>query len=166
MADLNRRGAFTALGQRTVHGLADLLGIEPAHARRLVIAADNVGPRVDLQGQQLPPLLPATATVFAAGQASLAHVQVIAALMASATAAHLTPDLAAGAEEQLAAQITHFTPAQLRTWGQQLLELLDQDGAEPDDRDPEPVNDLRLTPNPRGPGGSSRPGSTTRPCTS
>jgi hypothetical protein len=103
----------------------------------------------------LPPLLPATAAVFAAGQASLAHVQVVAALMASATAAHLAPDLAAAAEEQLAAQITHFTPAQLRTWGQQLLELLDQDGAEPDDGvDPEPVNDLRLTPNPRGPGGS------------
>ena len=155
MAELNRRGAFATLGQRTVQGLADLLGVEPAHARRLVIAADNVGPRVDLQGQQLAPLLPATATVFADGRAGLAHVQVIAALMASATAAHLTPDLAAAAEEQLAAQIPHFTPAQLRTWGQQLLELLDQDGAEPDDGvDPVPVNDLRLTPHPRGPGGS------------
>ena len=29
VAELNRRGAFTALGQRTVHGLADLLGVEP-----------------------------------------------------------------------------------------------------------------------------------------
>jgi hypothetical protein len=154
VAELGRCGVFAALGQRTVNGLAELLSIEITHARRLVLVADAVAPRVDLQGQQLPPRLPATAAAFTDGRASLAHVQVIAALMASAAAARLSPDTHTKAEIQLAAQTGMYTPAQLRSWGQQLLELLDQDGAAPDDVEPEPVNDLRLTPHPGRPGGT------------
>ena len=154
VAMLERGGVFAALGQRTVNGLAELLSIEHAQARRLMLVADAVAPRIDLQGLELPARLPATAVVFADGHASLAHVQVIAALMNSGAAIRLPPDTQVDAEKQLAAQISNFTPAQLGTWGQQLLEMLDQDGPEPDDRDPEPVNDLRLSPNPHGPGGS------------
>jgi 5-methylcytosine-specific restriction protein A len=69
---------FARLGQRPVTALADLLGVEHVEARRVVIAAEQVIPRVDLQGQVLPARLPATADAFAAGQTSVRHVEVIA----------------------------------------------------------------------------------------
>ena len=153
VAVMQRRGVFARHGQRAVTALADLWGVERVEARRVVVAADLATPRVDLQGQVLPAQLPGTAAVFAAGDASLRHVDTIARLMASPAARRLPPPVWAGAEEQIAAHAADYTPTELRNWGRDLLELLDQDGAEPDERDPEPINDLSLTPNPEGGGG-------------
>jgi len=153
VAELQRRGVFAERGQRPVTALSDLLGCEQFEARRVVVAADQVVPRVDLQGQVLPARLPATAAAFTAGAASLRHVQVVARLMKGATAEHLTPEVRTGAEEQIAAHTGDYTPTELRTWGAQLLDLLDQDGAEPDDREPAETNELFLTRHPDGSGG-------------
>ena len=60
-ADLLRRGAFAERRQRPETALADLLGIERADARRIVTAAEQVCPLIDLHGQARPPTLPATA---------------------------------------------------------------------------------------------------------
>jgi hypothetical protein len=136
VAALQRRGVFAQLGQRPVTALADLLGVEHVEARRVVTAAEQVIPRADLQGQVLPARLPATAEAFAAGQASVRHVEVIARLMGGAAAGRLTPDTWQSLEEQLAAQVANYTPTVLRDWGSKLLNLLDQDGARPDDRGP------------------------------
>jgi 5-methylcytosine-specific restriction protein A len=57
----------------------------------------------------------------------------------------LTPEQWAGAEEQLAAKAELYTPSELQAWGAALVEALDQDGAEPDDRPPPQVNELHLT---------------------
>ena len=148
VAELLRIGAFAERGQRAETALADLWGVERGEARRVVLAAEQVGERVDLQGQVLPPRLPATAAAFAAGEASLRHVEVIARLMGGATAGHLPPEVAAEAEVQIAARTADYTPTELRTWGAQLLELLDQDGAEPDDHQPEPVERAGVDPQP------------------
>jgi hypothetical protein len=59
----------------------------------------------------------------------------------------------AGAEAQLAEKAGEYTPRELQVWGTALVELLDQDGADPDEREPEPVNELHLTPNANGIGG-------------
>jgi hypothetical protein len=59
----------------------------------------------------------------------------------------------AGAEEQIAPHAGEYTPTELRVWGAKLLELLDQDGAEPDDREPAETNELFLTRHPNGSGG-------------
>ena len=142
VAALQRRGVFAQLGQRPVTALADLLGVEHVEARRVVTAAEQVIPRADLQGQVLPARLPATAQAFAAGQASVRHVEVIARLMGGAAAGRLTPDTWQTVEQQLAAQVGNYTPTVLRDWG---ANLLDQDGARPDDRDPREGNELRLT---------------------
>ena len=40
---------------------------------------------------------------------------------------------------------TDYTPSELHAWGTALVEALDQDGAEPDDRPPPQVNELFLT---------------------
>ncbi len=66
-------------------------------------------------------------------------------MLGSAAAERLTPDQWAPAEEQLAARAGDYTPAELHAWGAALVEALDQDGAEPDDRPPAQVNELHLT---------------------
>ncbi|MCE3554126.1 13E12 repeat family protein [Pseudonocardia sp. RS11V-5] len=145
-ADLQRRGVFAERGYRSPTGaLSDLLGWERFQARRRVIAAENVCAQIGLDGSVLPARLPATATVFAAGEAGLRHVEVIARLLDSGPARRLPAETWAGAEVQLAANAANYTPSELHTWGTQLIELLDQDGPEPDDSPPVQLNELRLS---------------------
>ena len=151
---LERRGTFAERGYSSVAaGLGDLLGWERHEARRRVVAAEQVCARVGLDGAELPARLAATAEAFAAGAITLRHVEIIAGVLATPSAARLAPEVWAGAEAQLAARATEYPPSQLRAWGAALVEALDQDGAEPDDRPPPPVNELHLTPNATGAGG-------------
>jgi len=154
VATLDRRGAFAERGYKSAAGaLGDLLGWERFEARRRVTAADHVCPRVNLDGTALPARLAATAEVFTSGRTGLRHVEVIAKVLATAAADRLTPEVWACAETQLAEKATVYTPSELQAWGTALVEALDQDGAEPDDRAPALVNELRLTRNPNGAGG-------------
>ena len=69
---LARRGGFSERGYRSIPmAVAELMGCEPFEACRRVIAAEQVRPRVGLDGGMLPPGLPATATaaVFESGHA-------------------------------------------------------------------------------------------------
>jgi Domain of unknown function (DUF222)/HNH endonuclease len=155
VATLQRRGAFTDRGYKSTAGaLADLLGWERFEAHRRVHAADHVCPRIGLDGTELPPRLAATAKVFDAGQARLRHVEVIAKLLDSPAAHRLTPQVWAAAEATLAEKATEYTPTQLQSWGTELIEKLDADGPEPDDRPPAPVNELHLLPHRGRPGGT------------
>ena len=145
VATLERRGTFTERGYKSAAGaLGDLLGWERFEARRRVVAAEHICPRTGLDGTTLPARLPATAAGFTAGQASLRHVEVIARVLASAPACRLAPEVWAGAEVQLAAKAAEYTPSELQAWGTALVEALDQDGAEPDNRSPAQVNELHL----------------------
>jgi 5-methylcytosine-specific restriction protein A len=83
--------------------------------------------------------------VFADGRASLRHVEVIARVLDTPSARRLAPEQWAGAEAALAAKTADYTPTELQAWGSALVEALDQDGAEPADRPPAPVNELHLT---------------------
>ena len=69
----------------------------------------------------------------------------IARVLASRPAGRLSPDAWAGAEAQLAGKADQYTPHELQQWGTALVELLDQDGEQPDDRPPARVNELFLT---------------------
>ena len=145
VADLVRRGVFTERGYRdAVTALADLLGWDRAEARRRVSAAEQVCPRTGLDGSPLPARLPATAEKFAGGAASLRHVDVISRVLASPAARRLAAEVWAGAEVELAGHAEQYAPAELLEWGSRLVDTLDQDGPEPNDRPPDPVNELRL----------------------
>src|SRR3954447_6112861 len=149
VAALDRPGGFAAAGyKRPNWAVASVLTVEQGRARAITRAAERVCPRVDLQGQVLPAVLPATAVVFAAGAASLTHVAVIGRLLDGAAARRLPPAIWAGIEEQLATHADEYTPAELRAWGARLIDACDQDGPAPDDdeRAPVQVNELRLTP--------------------
>lgn len=154
VAAMERSGVFTEHGyRRPESAVANLLTVERGRARRVVTAAESVCARVDLQGQVLPPRLPATAAAFSSGRAGLRHVDVIAAVMGSPAARRLDPDTWAGVEAQVATLADEYTPSELASWGTKLVEVCDQDGAEPDDGPPAPANELRLT---RSSGGGGR----------
>jgi 5-methylcytosine-specific restriction protein A len=146
VAALERRGTFGDRGYKSTAGaLRDLLGWERFEARRRVTVAEHVTARIGLDGGALPARLPHTAVAFERGEASLRHVDVVARVLATSAAGRLTPEQWAGAEEQIAAKTTDYTPSELHAWGTALVEALDQDGAEPDDRPPPQVNELFLT---------------------
>ncbi|GAA1306226.1 HNH endonuclease signature motif containing protein [Pseudonocardia xinjiangensis] len=145
VATLERRGTFAERGYTsTPAALGDLLGWERFEARQRVVAAEQVCPQVGLDGTALPARLAATAEVFAAGATGLRHVAVIARVLASPAAERLSPQVWAGAEAQLADKAAVYTPSELQAWGTALVEALDEDGPEPDDRPPAPVNELHL----------------------
>jgi len=153
LAALERRGVFAERGYKSASAaLSDLLGWERFEARRRVVVAEQVTPRGGLDGTPLPARLPATAKVFATGATSLRHVETIARVLGTDAAARLSPERRAGAEQQLAAKADVYTPSDLLAWGTKLVEALDQDGEEPDDRPPARVNELRLTRLPSGGG--------------
>jgi len=145
VADLLRRGTFAERGYRnSVTAVADLMGGDRAEARRRVIAAEQVCPRAGLDGAVLPAKLPATAQQFATGAAGLRHVEAIVRVLASPSAQRLSPTVWSGAEAELAAHADRYIPSELHEWGGRLVDTLDQDGPEPDDRPPRPVNEVRL----------------------
>ena len=119
----------------------------------MVAAAEQAVARVDLLGQPLPAQLPATAAAFEGGEIGLQHVTVLHRLLTSQSASRLAPEVHADAERELAGLAGVFTPSELRSLGAQLLDRLDQDGAEPDEGGPEQVNELFLTPDRVGGGG-------------
>ncbi|MCE0768511.1 HNH endonuclease [Pseudonocardia kujensis] len=156
VAELDRRGTFAEHGYASpTRALQDLLRLDRGVAAQRVAVAEAVGaraglagaglPGAGLPGAGLPAKLPATAEVFAAGDTSQAHVAVIARLLASPPAGRLAPEIWAGAEIQLADAAAVYTPRELQQWGTALLEMLDEDGPEPDDGPPPQVNELRLT---------------------
>ena len=154
VAVVERRGFFTDRGYKsTPAALMDLVGWEQFEARRRVVAAEQVGARTSLDGTVLPPRLPATGDAFSEGRASVRHVEVVARVLGTRAAGRLTPQQWAGVEQQLAAKTEEYTPTELHRWGSALVEMLDQDGEQPDDGPPPGVNELFITRNPTGSGG-------------
>ncbi len=154
-AELSRRGTFTERGYRTAAGaLSDLVGWDRFESRRRVTAAEQVCPRIGLDGTVLPARLAATAAVFAAGGCGLRHVEVIAKVLGTPAAGRISPEAWAGVEAELADKAPLYTPHDLQAHGTALVELLDQDGPEPDDRGPDPVNELHLNRRSDGNGGT------------
>src|SRR5581483_7421381 len=158
VGELIRRGAFTAHGYtRPEYAIADLLGWDRRPARRRVRLAEQVCPRSTLDGQPLPALLPATATVFAEGRITVAVAEAIVAVLTGPAALRLPTDIWAAVEEQVAhyAATHRLTPVDITGWARQLVQAYDQDGPPPE-HEPELVNELRLSRKPCGTGGCIR----------
>jgi 5-methylcytosine-specific restriction protein A len=155
LADLERRGVFAERGYRSsVTALGDLLGWERFDARRKLLAAEQIRPRIGMDGTPLPPRLSATAAVFDDGAASLRHVEVIARVLGSPAAGRLSPEVWASAEAVIAGWIPDCTPHEVHARAVQLIDTLDADGPEPDDRPTPQLNELHLHRNADGVGGS------------
>ncbi|MFL0286722.1 DUF222 domain-containing protein [Mycobacterium sp. SMC-21] len=119
----------------------DRLGLE--ESRRRVRHAELLGPRWSLTGEPLPPLRPHVAAAVAAGAINGDHVDVIESFF---TKLPTWANLVAVDEAELAlvAAARNLTPESLRSVVTRKLYELDQDGPEPDGRDPEPYRDRAL----------------------
>jgi hypothetical protein len=146
VGDLLRDGEFAVRGYRSpARALSDLLGCDTFAARRRVRVAEDVCPRTTLDGQPLPPRLPATRVEFAAGKIGLRHAEVIAEALRTPAARRLDPAVWAGAEEKLAEQARLYRPSELAVFALDLITALDQDGPGADDDEPGQVNELTLS---------------------
>jgi hypothetical protein len=153
-AELSRQGAFASHGYRSpVPALMDAFGWERVEARRFTVAAESVHPSTSLTGESLPPRLPATALAFTAETISVRHVDTIARLLDTGAARRLDPPTWAEAEIELARYAVSCTPFELQRFGVKLIDTLDVDGAEPDDRVRDQVNELHIKPFKTKPGG-------------
>jgi 5-methylcytosine-specific restriction protein A len=154
IAGLDVDGTFAERGYtRPGFAVADLLGCDNAVAVRRVKVAEQVVERRTLDGQVCPPRLAATAAALAAGEVSLRHVEVITDALATPAAGRLTPHVWAGVEEQLAKSATLYRPRELAGFALELIDTLDQDGAEPDDQELPQLNELHFSRNAAGAGG-------------
>ncbi len=77
--------------------LADMLRISRREAKRRLRDAEQLAPRYTLTGQELPPLLPATATAWEAGLLDVEHLRVIQKFFGELPD-HVTPAEVAKAE--------------------------------------------------------------------
>ncbi len=132
--------------------IRDRLGSE--NARRRVRHAELLGPRWSLTGELLPPLRPHVAAAVAAGAINADHVDVIESFFAKLPAwARL--DALDESELALVAAARNLTPEALRSVVKRKLYELDQDGPEPDDREPDCDRDRALVLSKQRPDGSS-----------
>lgn len=135
IAQLDERGVAGELAARdTATLLAQLLRIDPAEARSRCAAASELGPRRTVTGEPLGPLFPVVAAAQAAGDLSSTHARVIttgiAALPAETEFAH-----GRTLETEMVARAREHDPRTLAQQITRLLDRLDPDGPEPEDRE-------------------------------
>ncbi len=151
IAELERLGLAAVTGDRSTERLLqENWRLDPSKAARLVAEAEDLAPRMTLHGQPLPPRLPCTATVLAAGEISPEHVAIIRRTMTKIhRMEHVDPAEVPAADAYLAQNATLFPPAILRRLADALLRRLDPDGAAPDE-DADLFDDLKMTAGPDG----------------
>ncbi|OBA60251.1 maturase [Mycobacterium sp. 1100029.7] len=116
-----------AVGGPIYKVIADRLRISYAEARRRARDAEQLSARLTLTGQQLPPVLPATAVAWRNGILDPQHLRVIQ------TFVHDLPDatpvvIVENAERFLAQQATKLRPDQLEKAAQRIALHLNPDG--------------------------------------
>jgi hypothetical protein len=117
----------TELGGKLPSALADQLRISRAEASRRIHEAADLGQRRALNGEPLPPVLPATAEAQRNGEVGAGHVAVIRSFW------HRLPDFVdietrAKAEAQLARLAGEHRPDELAKLADKLTDCLNPDG--------------------------------------
>lgn len=114
--------------------LTHRLGISSADAGQRLAEAAELGPRLSITGETLPPVLPTTAAAQARGEIGSDHVAVIRSFMDHLPAA-VDGATREHAEAQLGGLAGGLTPEGLRKIAHQLMAMINQDGSLEDERD-------------------------------
>lgn len=135
IAELDARGTARERGfAATADLLVAQLRIDRGEARARVTAAEDLGPRRDLTGQALEPILPAVAAASTEGLISAAHARVVAQTLDA-----LPHPVAAERDREielfLVEQAAQFEPRTLRLIARRLLDTVDPDGTLSDETD-------------------------------
>nr|MDQ2957826.1 13E12 repeat family protein [Actinomycetota bacterium] len=129
VAELEARnvpGRYVVRGSRQF--LAGLLNLSPGEAGVRVRQAHELGSRVTLTGDVLPPLLPVTAQARVAGAITGRQVEVIIGAITKLRAAELPVEELGAAEAFLVEQAHTFDAQVLAGIARQLVDTLDPDG--------------------------------------
>ena len=110
--------------------LVQLLRVDAGEARARVARARELGPRRELSGQPLPPILALTAAAQRAGTISATHVAVISRCI-DQLPAEQAGQVTGVVEQFLVGQAERWAPRLVARDAARLLAHLDQDGAEP-----------------------------------
>ena len=112
--------------------IADVLRTTVAEARRRTRDAAQLASRTTLDGQALPPLLPATAKAWHAGLLDLDHLRAIQKFLRDLPD-DIHPDRVEKAEAFLAEKATELRPDQLEKVAERLAATINPDGTFSDD---------------------------------
>jgi len=144
VGELLTRNLVVGQGYRSpAHLLQDVLRVSKAEAQRRVAHAEAVTAGCPITGPPLPPPLPATAEVVAAGVIGAEHVEAIRRTVKDLPP-HLSPATREVVEQTLVAAARALDPVAVAQLGRTLVARLDQDGRPPTDDTPPPAsNELR-----------------------
>ena len=112
--------------------IADVLRTTVSEARRRTRDATQLAPRTSLTGQELPPLLPATAKAWHGGLLDPEHLRIIQRFVRDLPG-DVHPDRVAKAEAFLAEKATELRPEQLEKVAERLAATINPDGRFSDD---------------------------------
>ncbi|WP_425487201.1 DUF222 domain-containing protein [Mycolicibacterium sediminis] len=125
--------------------------VSAAEASRRLAEAADLAPRTGLTGEPLAPLLPAVAAAQAVGAITAEHVKILRDAMGRMPAWVDTPT-----RDQIEVDLVRIAvtvgPKDLKDAAEMRLFLLDQDGPEPDDTEPEQSRGVEF--GPQGPDGT------------
>jgi hypothetical protein len=150
IAQVNQRSLAFTHGCRSTAVLArQVLRIRPAEATARVRAAENLGPRVAVNGERLEPIYPTVAAAQAQGAISAAHARVVVDAVAALPAeVAVTHDRAV--EQWLTDQAREWDPDQLAKHARDVVNALDPDGTLREGKERDRTRNLRLTNRPDG----------------
>lgn len=138
-----RRLAGEYAAANPVDLLVTRLRVAPGEAKARLAQARDCGPRRELTGAPLAPVLPGCAAAVAAGDISPGHVTVIARCL-DALPAHVAVHAASVAEAFLVDAARHEHPKALERTAALLLMRLDPDGQRPRENDVDRARDFSL----------------------
>ena len=135
IAEMDSRDVASVLGARTTAAvLVEVLRVSPGEAKARVRAAEDLGPRVGLGGEPLPPLFGHLVAAQAHGAISVEHARVIVDTIDKLPHA-LQAEHADAAEAALVANAHEFDPTIVTGLARRIRDHLDPDGTLTDETD-------------------------------
>jgi hypothetical protein len=146
LLEVERRGLPGRLSMPSVSVMLQaMLRLSRQAAKRRVTAARDLGPRVTVTGEVLPPILPETSAAVAAGALSSEQAREIGRVLEQLPAT-VPLSQVEQAERQLVDAGVQLPPRQLGQLGQRILAHLDPDGVLASDEEHQRRRSFTLTP--------------------
>ena len=146
LAQVEQRGLARRVAATSTSALLQaMLQLSPYEAKQRVDAATELGPRLSLDGQALPPLLPEVAAAQTRGLLSAEHARVIGQVIDRIPTTTGDEDFRK-AETQLVKAAQHLRPREVGHVGKRLLAYLDPDGVLGSDEEHERRRTFSLVP--------------------
>jgi hypothetical protein len=135
LLEVSNRGTFRKAGHSTMHRFVmSELRVSRGDASSRVKALDAVGEWLSIQGEKLPPKLPAAAKALSEGAIGLAHMDVMLDVR-NKILHNSVPEIYDVVDQWMTDNARTADPAELKVCGREVLARVDPDGSLTDDAD-------------------------------